>query len=381
LLLGLLERGVTDARGHYAFCDTDSMGIVTSTDPTPIPCNTEDGTNRITPLTPEQVNGILNRFETLNPYDLDLIPRLWTEEHDSINNPLWCYSIFSKRYVLYRTKDHGEIEIVDWRESGLGQYLNPLDNREDSGRDDKGRHLWAKQAWEWVLTGDGSRETMPDWADLPAVTRFSLSTPATSIWFTGYNRSQPRSKRIRPSSFGILAHTDTLIHGSGEDTPRPTAVYNPKPHEWLDLDWYDRTTSERIQITTADPQNPLFNQHLGEGRIRVKTLGDVLAEFRLRPEHKSLVPDGTSATSRTKGLLQRRPIDSAPVLTDLIGKEGNELDERVSGVIIDPERTTAASTETAATGGPNSYYQSFDHLEPKKSCDVPDARSRWSTKS
>ena len=101
--------------------------------------------------------------------------------------------------------------------------------------------------------------------------------------------------------------------------------------------WYDRTTGQPIQITTADPHDPLFNQHLGEGRIRVKTLGDVLAEFRLRPEHKSLAPDGAPATSRTKGLLQRRPIESAPVLTDLIGKEGNELDERGSGVIIDPD--------------------------------------------
>ena len=333
----VLEREVTDAGGNYVFCDTDSMGIVSSTDPTPIPCETEDGTNQIIPMTPEQVKGILDRFEPLNPYDPDLIPRLWTEEHDSINNPIWCYSISSKRYVLYRTDNHENIEIVDWSEHGLGQYLNPLGDRDDSGRDDAGHHLWAKQAWEWVLTGDGRRDTMPDWAHLPAVTRFSLSTPATSIWFTGYNRSQPRSKRIRPSSFGILAHTDVLIHGSSENAPRPTAVYNPKPDQWLGLDWYDRTTGEPIQITTADPHHPEFNHHLQEGRIRVKTLGDVLAEFRLRPEHKSLAPDGTPATSLTKGLLQRRPIESAPVLTDLVGKEGNELDERGAGVIIDPD--------------------------------------------
>ena len=83
--------------------------------------------------------------------------------------------------------------------------------------------------------------------------------------------------------------------------------------------------------------NHFFNQHLGEGRIWVKTIGDLLAEFRLRPEHKSLAPDGTPATSRTKGLLQRRPVESAPVLTDLVGKAGNELEERTAGVVVDPD--------------------------------------------
>jgi hypothetical protein len=38
LMLGLLERCVTDLGGSYAMCDTDSMAIVATTDGGLIPC-------------------------------------------------------------------------------------------------------------------------------------------------------------------------------------------------------------------------------------------------------------------------------------------------------------------------------------------------------
>ena len=145
---------------------------------------------------------ILGRFEALNPYDQTLIPELWTQEHGSLDEPIWCYAISSKRYALYRTTTDGDIEMVDWSESGLGQYLDPT-GPENPKRDEQGRRIWTRQVWEWVLTGNRRRDSMPDWVDLPALTRFSLSSPQIETWFTGYNRSQPRSKRIRPSSFGF----------------------------------------------------------------------------------------------------------------------------------------------------------------------------------
>jgi len=335
LLLGLLEKEVINAGGHYAFCDTDSMAIVCTRTGEPIRTQTADGRGQIEPLSPDLVVEILDRFQPLSPYDPQLIPHLWTEEHDSLDNQLWCYAISSKRYVLYRVDDQERIKVVDWSEHGLGQYLNPYGGLEDRGRDAQGRQLWIKEAWEWILRGDGKPETMPDWAQLPAVTQFSLSTPATSAWFAGYNRTQPYRNQIRPSSFGLLAHTDPLLRRKGEPMPRPAAAYNQDSGQWLNLDWYDRTTGQPVAITTASPHQPDFFKHIQDGQVRVKTLGDVLAEFKRRPEHKSLAPDGTPTTSETAGLLSRRPIESAPVLTDLIGKEGNDLEERAAGVTID----------------------------------------------
>lgn len=57
------------------------------------------------------------------------------------------------------------------------------------------------------------------------------------------------------------------------------------------------------------------------------------AGYALRPEHKSLAPDGDACGPGTAGLLRRRAIESAPELTDLIGKESNRLDERLAGAL------------------------------------------------
>ncbi|MEX1134685.1 MAG: hypothetical protein WED83_07570 [Acidimicrobiia bacterium] len=179
---------------------------------------------------------------------------------------------------------------------------------------------------------------MPQWAALPALTRFTLSSPKIGRWFTGYDRTQPRHRRVRPGTFGLLAHTDPMVPALGHDTtPRPTTTYQPNPSHWGDLDWYDRTTGGPIEVTTSTPHDPDFNTHLEQGRVRIQTLGDVLAAHRTRPEHKSLAPDGTPTNGETQGLLQRRPVKSAPVLTDLIGKEGNDLEERSTGIIDDPD--------------------------------------------
>lgn len=105
----------------------------------------------------------------------------------------------------------------------------------------------------------------------------------------------------------------------------------------MGLDWYDRNTGQPIRITTATPHDPEFAQHLQEGRVRIRTLGDVIAQFRMRPEHKSLAHDGAPTTGETRGLLQHRPVESAPVLTDFIGKEANLLDERQTGLTENPD--------------------------------------------
>jgi hypothetical protein len=70
--------------------------------------------------------------------------------------------------------------------------------------------------------------------------------------------------------------------------------------------------------------------------VVIQSLGNVLRRYRLRPEHKSLAPDGQPVTGDTAGLLRRRPVLTAPVLTDLTGKEGNKLIERLAGVITAP---------------------------------------------
>ena len=75
----------------------------------------------------------------------------------------------------------------------------------------------------------------------------------------------------------------------------------------------------------------------------VKTYRDVLTEYRLHPEAKSLGPDGKPCDRTTVGLLQRRPVKIASVARDgeivsaitYIGKESNKLMEVASGLVTD----------------------------------------------
>ena len=366
LMLALLEHQVTTAGGVYAFCDTDSMGIVAHPTIRHIDAPTPDGTSRIPVLHPDTVRQIIGRFDTLDPYNSPHIPHLWKPEHDSLDTELWAYVISSKRYALYRTDPDGTLALVDtvedsddtdptteddgltgWSEHGLGLYVDPTGPEPE--RDDQGRRTWIRQVWEWTLTQalTGVTPPLPEWADRYALTRFSLTSQATANWFTPYNKTRPPQQQIRAGNFGLLAHPAplTTIRPLGENTEdepaphaSPAAPYESDPTKWPDLPWYDRVTGQPIRVTTITPHDDpeQFQHTLARGDYRALTLGDVVTRHPHQPEHKSLAPNGDPAGRESRGLLQRRPIESAPALTDLIGKEGNLLDERHTGQTTTP---------------------------------------------
>jgi hypothetical protein len=67
--------------------------------------------------------------------------------------------------------------------------------------------------------------------------------------------------------------------------------------------------------------------------VRLKSMGDVVAEYRGHPEAKSLGPDGRPCGRETTGLLRRRPVRAASFV--YIGKEANELDDVEEGLVHD----------------------------------------------
>lgn len=357
LMLAMLERAVTDSGGAYAFCDTDSMAIVASADPSPVSCRTSGG-NKLTPLSPEQVTAILARFSDLNPYSKERVPDLWKVEHDSLHRPLFCYAISAKRYVLFRKRGDGrelvrvldapeeagsdiaeteeaeDAGITDWSEHGIGLYLDPGDP-DKPRRGANGQRLWTREAWEWILASLEGDPEPAEWFDAYALTRFTVSSPRLEGWFAGLNREAPPEMRIRPGCFGLLAHP--FGHGvqDPESESGPAAPYEGDPKKWPRLSWFDRHDGAPIQVHTLDPGGDPegFSRALVTGAIRVQTLGEVVATYASHPENKSLAPDGSAATGETKGLLRRRAVHSAPILTDLIGKEGNRILERMSGEV------------------------------------------------
>jgi hypothetical protein len=364
LMLALLERIVRDHGGTYAFCDTDSMAIIASPELGAIECPTPDGSGRLSVLSWETVRTILDRFEDLNPYDPELL-RPWKIEHDSLDEQLWCYAISAKRYCLYRRGPDGTVDLVaatggtdeasddgggegnaltDWSEHGLGLYLDPTAEDPDRPeRDEDERRIWMRDAWEWILrTSDGENVQQPHWADRYALTRFTVSSPTLADWFTGYNDNRPRDEWIRPGSFGLIAHAEAAARGETNTMPKPeqalpTAPYDRTAANWPRLTWYDRRDGRPIRVITAQQRSSpdAFADALQRGDTVIQTLSQVLGRYSRRPEHKSLAPDGTAVGSETRGLLARRPFSSSPAITELTGKEGNKLTERLSGEITD----------------------------------------------
>jgi hypothetical protein len=374
LMLALLEHQVTTAGGAYAFCDTDSLAIVATEAGGPIPCPTTDA-DHVTALSWSTLQGILDRFTPLNPYDPALLPGSpWGVKQQGLTRQVTCYAISAKRYVLYlEGEDAPHLldvidqadedaapddveradtdELADWSEHGLGLYLDPTaTDPDESRRDSEGRRLWTREAWEWLLTDAlTTQPPAPAWYDRYAVTRFTLSGPRTAAWFDGYNAPRPRQEWIRPGSFGLIAHPAPGFNRA--EGGLPAAPYEPNPTRWSALAWYDRGSGRRLAVTTM-PQRGAEDVHQAVSvATPVQTIGDVIRRYRLRPEHKSAAPDGTPARRDTVGALTRRPIESTLALQTLSGKEGNKLLERLTGEVTDPTDYRADYGARAETWG------------------------------
>jgi hypothetical protein len=107
----MLERCIADAGGEYLFCDTDSAAIVAAKNRHKVAM--PDGAAPIIALSHREVDEIVQRFEKLNPYDLQgsilKIHKLnWSENGQW--RRLHGYSIAGKRHTLHtKTKNNSEI--------------------------------------------------------------------------------------------------------------------------------------------------------------------------------------------------------------------------------------------------------------------------------
>lgn len=118
LMLTILETCVTQFGGRWVFCDTDSMAIVADEHGTLVACpggeyELADGTAAIRALSHEQVQTIIDRFETLNPYDKNAVPGSILH-HDSDTDRGNCFAISAKRYTfLHNDPGPDSTQLVD----------------------------------------------------------------------------------------------------------------------------------------------------------------------------------------------------------------------------------------------------------------------------
>lgn len=337
-MLALLERVVTDLGGTYAFCDTDSMAIV-STEPGGLvacpggPHRLPDGRDAIRALSWQQVRELRHRFDALNPYDRTVVTEsiLKIEDVNFANGtqqPLFAYVVAAKRYALFTVNPDGT-PVVDeerYSEHGLGHLRNPTDLTSTD-------RVWIRQAWEGLIRQvlRVPTEKRP-WLDRPALTRMAVTTPALLKRFAIFNkRGVAYPDQVKPFNFGLAFHVhraDWPLDAS-PDGFQLVAPYCTDPRRWERLPCIDRYTGKRYHIHTRAS---------GLG-VKVETYLDVLASYPFHPEPKSLGPDGRPCGRRTVGLLRRRPV--SPMSVVYIGKEANRLEDREVGLVHDLDAVQA----------------------------------------
>ncbi|MFI5420221.1 MAG: hypothetical protein ACHQ1H_04580, partial [Nitrososphaerales archaeon] len=179
LLLAMTEACVDEKLGTYLFCDTDSLAIVSSKNGGVLDIPGSDGIRILSWI---DVQDIVDRFASLNPYDSKIVKgsilNLVDSNHidsDSAKQrrQLYGYSIAAKRYALYE-RVHKDIKVVDPKAHGVGFLYPPQHSPKDWDRDVP---QWIYEMWDYIVRGALNLERKdPAWVEIPQMMRLNIST-------------------------------------------------------------------------------------------------------------------------------------------------------------------------------------------------------------
>jgi hypothetical protein len=312
LLLAMLEKCITNAGGRFLFCDTDSAAIVSSQHGGLVAM--PDGAEPIKALSRDEVQLIVDRFKSLNPYggnlahDSILKVHKLNWDHNKQRRQLFGYSVAAKRYALY-TKTDNDIEIVEPKAHGLGYFYPPKDSPEGWNHD---APRWIFEAWDWIGRGVlGLKRTKPVWFDLPVMMKLTLSTPHHALQYLA------KGPLTRPNNFMMIPQIQRFGYPQDVDPNKCTfiASFSSERDQWM--------RSKCINV--HDSQSRVYELATEyDGRRAVpKNFFMLLESYQNHPEAKSLGPDGKPCEFDTRGLLQRAHIVAnwPPIY---IGKESDK---------------------------------------------------------
>ncbi len=327
LLLAMTEACVTEQKGTYLFCDTDSLAIVSSKNGGALKVPGGEGLKILPWAT---VRGVAERFTSLNPYDptavkgsiLNLVDANFVDSDSSRpQRQLYGDSIAAKRYALYEKLRKSEIKIVDPKAHGIG-FLYPPKNSKKNW--DKEVPEWIYELWDYILRGElGLRRRAPSWLDIPQMMRLTITT---------YNVLEMLGewKIARPYNFLLLPMVDPLygfaFHRKSNDKVLLVCPFSSKQNEWIGLQSINVHDGKKYQMLDCKkasgsiPYNVVFPSQFAH----------LLNQYQGHPEAKSLAPDGGPCQAETKGLLKRAHIVVGEIRyvgkeTDRKWEEGDEI--------------------------------------------------------
>jgi hypothetical protein len=313
LMLALLEHEVSAREGVFAFCDTDSLGIVCGGE-----CPSE-----VPSLHGFNIGEIVTRFDALSPYNPDVIPHLLKVEYQEAPNPR-CFAVSAKRYVLFRRRAGDRIEIIKASESGLGAII---------GRSAKETtNKLARRVWLAILLDElpginpkQRRRAQPLIAfDVPLRRKFPVSQPSILKRFDSYNRDRNYDSRVKPFGF-VQSVTPAFMTGTSDVLP--IAPFARELSKSRNVPWIDFRTGGKLALDWSGEHHA--------GTIPVLRMDEYIREYRCHPEGKAGDSDGNRAGSDAKGVLRRLALRSVHLAR--IGKEVDRLDEE-EGAALEPEQ-------------------------------------------
>lgn len=339
LMLALAQHRAGAEGLNWAFCDTDSIALAMP-----------DGMDETDFL--DRAERVSDWFTLLNPYGSHesilkvegVNFRPGTDSHE----PLYCYAIASKRYVLFNLDSEGCPIIRKASAHGLGHLLWPYDDDDCSsgfpppidglkaGKDRLAR--WQYDVWYAILShelsGAPGRVRFDYHPALlkPAISRYGASSPALLRWMDPVNGDRSYPDRVKP--FGLLY----CLHAKKRT--------------------YDFTGVEALEGATAKEMHPIapfhpdrdiavsqaFDRITGEPVVRdqLKTYADMLASYPYRQESKF-----RNAEAFERGETTPRHVIASEIHN--IGKEADRWEEDfLIGLGFDPMTMFGRNPDDAA---------------------------------
>lgn len=314
LMLATAERLVRDAGGETAYCDTDSLFVVSAELQGLVPCTNgpyvlPDGRRGVRALAWTDVNRILDDLASLNVYDLDGSSFKIEDEsrgNDGKPREVWFYGTREKSYCLFVLGADGTPIPVKTSAHTIGQYRSPYPvDRE---------RRWIGEAWQYAI-----REVLalpvetPPWFELPATSQLTLTT-----------RKLMDHYRKTCNPFDFLAVAQLAYPGLLRccQAPRPSCALYRDRARWAQQRWRCLTCGTPIDPYFADTEQSIF-----------KAYHRAVASLAHAVELKRLRADGAEPAQGTmRGVTIPRPVHVGSI--EHMGKE----------VIVDPTDTPEEMT-------------------------------------
>ncbi len=335
LLLAMTEASVTEKKGTYLFCDTDSLAIVSSQNGGPLNIPGSDG---LRVLTWAEVSRIANRFSSLNPYDrkavkgsiLNLVDANFAgSDSTQVQRQLYGFSIAAKRYALYEKTAKTNISIVDPKAHGIGFLFPPQHSPKDW---DKDVPLWIYELWDYIVRGElGIRRKKPTWLDVPQMMRLTITT---------YNVLEMLGEWeiARPYNFLLLPMVDP-VYGvaflrQNNEKALLVCPFSSKQEQWFALDCINVHNGKKYKMLNCRKTN----ENIAYNVVFPSQFAHLVIQYQTHPEAKSLAPDGSACRAETKGLLRRAHVVAGEIR--YVGKETDRKWEEGDEISILEFRTT-----------------------------------------